>query len=80
MIQDPHKYNGQLGGYATDLWSNCEEVYIVNGFVNKGDGNFEGPFLLKTLGDTGITIGSYPGTDQDVQMVKQAGCTAVLDL
>jgi hypothetical protein len=80
IIQDPHNYNGQLGGYKTDLWSNCEEVFIVNGFVNKGDGNFEGPFLMKTIEETGITLGSYPGTDSEVYQIKQAGCTAVLDV
>lgn len=80
IIQDPHAYIGQLGGYNTSLWSNCEEVFIVNGYVNKGDGNFEGPFLLKTIEETGLTIGSYPGNDNDVYQIKQAGCTAVLDI
>jgi len=80
IIQDPHSYNGQLGGYNTDLWANTEEVYVVNGFVNKADGNFEGPFLLKTIEETGITLGSYPANDNDVFQIKQAGCTAVLDV
>lgn len=80
IIRDPHDYNGQLGGYNTDLWSNCEEVFVVNGFVNKGDGNFEGPFVLKTLEETGITIGSYPGNESDIMAIKNAGCTAVLDV
>lgn len=70
VIMDPHKYNGQLGGYGTDLWANCEEVFIVNGYVNKGDGNFEGPFLLKTIEETGITIGSYPDCDSDIAQIK----------
>ena len=63
-IQDPHDYHGQLGSHMTDLWSNTEQVFVVNGFVNKGDGNFEGPFMYKTLQDHGITIGSYPETEQ----------------
>lgn len=80
LIQQPHDYNGQLGGYKTDLWSNTEEVFIVNGFVNKGDGNFEGPFLMKTLEETGITLGSYPDSDSHCYQIKQAGCTSVLDV
>jgi len=45
-------------------------VFIINGFVNKGDGNFEGPFLFKTIEETGITIGSYPATEQDIAKIK----------
>jgi hypothetical protein len=80
IIQDPHEYNGQLGGFNTDLWSNVEEVYIVNGFVNKGDANFEQPFMYKTLEEYGITLGSYPESDKDCMRLKNAGVTAVLDI
>ena len=65
LIQNPHDYQGQLGSHLTDLWSNTEQVFVVNGYVNKGDGNFELPFIYKTLKDHGITIGSYPDTDRD---------------
>lgn len=80
IIQDPHQYTGQLGGHGTNLWSNVEEVFVVNGYVNKADGNFEGPFFLKTLEGRSITIGSYPSADSDYGVIKQAGCTAVLDI
>lgn len=53
---------------------------MVNGYVKKGDGNFEGPFFLKTLEGRNISIGSYPQSDQDYATIKQAGCTGVLDI
>lgn len=74
---------GQLGGFGTNLWSNVEEVFIVNGYVNKGDGNFEGPFIIKNIegtGGTNISLGNYPMNDQDYARIKQEGCTAVLDI
>jgi len=49
QIQDPSRYRGQLGAQGTDLWSNTDKVFIVNGFVQKADGNFIGPFFFKTI-------------------------------
>jgi len=80
QIQDPSRYRGQLGAQGTDLWSNTDKVFMVNGFVQKADGNFIGPFFFKTISNSNITIGSFPMTAQDVEMIKAAGCTAVLDI
>jgi len=41
------------------FWYNTDRVFIVNGFCNKADGNFLGQFNLKTIGNTGITLGCY---------------------
>jgi hypothetical protein len=41
LIENPHYYKGQLGATGSTLWSNAEKVFVVNGFVNKADGNFE---------------------------------------
>ena len=40
---------GQLGAIGSTLWSNVEDVYVVNGFVNKSDGNFEIEFKFATF-------------------------------
>jgi len=55
-------------------------VFIVNGFVNKADENFDGPFLCGVLGATGLSVGSYPAADIDIMQLYQAGITAVLSI
>lgn len=45
------------------MFSNIEEVFVVNGFVNKGDGNYEMPFVFKALDGYNIAIGSFPDND-----------------
>lgn len=42
------------------MWANTEEVFVVNGFVNKADGNFELEFKFAKFEEQRITIGSYP--------------------
>lgn len=79
-ILDPSKYRGELGARESNLWANTEEVFVVNGFVNKGDGNFEGDFHCKSIGESGIAVGSYPENDMNVSEVKQLGCQAVIDI
>lgn len=64
-IQDPSKYRGQLGAQGCNLWANTDQVFIVNGFVNKADGNFEGPFYMKTIPGANVTIGTFPNDDHD---------------
>ena len=79
-IQDPVRYRGQLGIQRSDYWFNCDRVFIVNGFINKADENFDGPFLCSVLGATGLAVGSYPAADIDTMQLYQAGITAVLSL
>ena len=43
---NPSLYKGQLGAAGTNLWANTEDVFVVNGFVNKADGNFELDFSI----------------------------------
>ena len=79
-IQDPSKYRGQLGGQGSSIWHNTDRVFIVNGNCTKADGNFIGDFFYRKIGETGITLGSYPATDMDVQTMYEMGVTAVLDI
>jgi len=80
MLQDPSKYRGQLGAQRSSYFFNTDRVFIVNGSCTKADGNFIGNFFFKRLGDTGITVGSYPINEVDVQQLRDAGVTAVLDI
>ena len=79
-IMDPSRYKGQLGAQNSSLWKNTDRVFIVNGSVQKADGNFIGPFTLVQIPKIYLTIGSYPVFDTDILRIKQAGCTAILDI
>lgn len=79
-ILDPSNYKGQLGATGNTLWANTEDVFVVNGFVNKGDGNFELDFTFEDFTKQKVAIGSFPGRDNDASQVKNAGCTSLLDI
>ena len=80
FIQNPADYKGQLGASGSNVWANTERVFVVNGFVNKADGNFELDFRYQKIEDTGITIGSYPGSEQEAITLKNLGCNSLLDI
>ena len=54
-------------------WKNWDKVWIVNGHIEKVDGNFLGDLYKTKIGDTGITIGSYPLDDTDISKLKDRG-------
>jgi len=55
-------------------------VHLVNGFIDKNDGNFLKTFGISKIGDTGCFLGSYPGTDHDVKRLTDAGINSILCL
>lgn len=79
-LQDPNTYRGQLGAARSCLWLNTDRCYCVNGCVFKADGNFLNPFFYKRIGDTWITLGSYPINEIDYQRVRTSGASAVLNI
>ena len=79
-ILNPNEYTGSLGLRKCSFWYNTDRVFIVNGFCNKADGNFLGQFNIKTIGETGITLGCYCLTEQDVNRVYEARSNAVLNI
>lgn len=62
------------------MWFNTDRCYAVNGCVFKADGNFLNPFFFRRIGDTWITLGSYPLHEMDYQRVKSSGATAILNI
>lgn len=42
------------------MWRNVENVFIVNGHVEKADANFVGGLSFDKIGETGIYLGPYP--------------------
>lgn len=55
------------------------EVFIVNGQVEKADGDFINQFFIRQVGSTNIYIGSYPNTEDDMYQLKHLGIEAVLN-
>lgn len=79
-VQPPETYNGELGAQKSSQWKNWDKVWIVNGHIEKADGNFLGDLFLTRVGETGISFGNFPLVEQDVHRIKSSGCPAVLNL
>lgn len=79
-IQNASLYQGNHGKQTNNYWHNTDKVFIVNGFCNKADGNFMTEFKFAEIGDTGIVLGSYPSSEEDIRKISQAGCTAIMDI
>jgi hypothetical protein len=41
-------------------------LWVVNGHINKGEGNFNGAFFMKAIEDSGVFLGSHPANKFDV--------------
>jgi hypothetical protein len=42
------------------MWNNVNEVFIVNGHIEKADANFVGGLSFDQINDLNIFIGPYP--------------------
>lgn len=62
------------------MWRNTDRVFIVNGHIDKADGNYIGPFFFKKISNSGIFLGSYPNFEADIHKLNDAGVNAVLDI
>jgi len=54
-------------------------VFIVNGKVEKADGNLNNQFFVKQVGETNIFIGTYPSCDDDMDLFKSNNIEGVLN-
>ena len=75
----PQMYTGQDGGQHFDVEQDGSEVFIVNGQVEKADGNFLNPFFIQQVGDTNIYVGSYPSSEDDMYQLKHFNIEGVLN-
>lgn len=80
QIQEPYLYKGELGDSGTSKWPNVDNVFIVNGLINKSDANFVGGLSFDKIENTGIFIGPYPQLEEDVKTMSVAGVTGVLNV
>lgn len=79
-IQDPIFYRGTLAHKESSFVTNSHKAFIVNGKIDKADGNFEGGFIFNWIQDHNVILGTYPLSMNDVHRIKEAGVTAVLNI
>lgn len=82
IIQNPEEipYTGELGKQGSNQWKNVDKVYLVNGHIEKADANFVGSLNFDKIGDTGIFLGQYPQTEEDVAKLHEAGITGIFNV
>jgi len=80
VIQQPETYQGELGKQGSIQWKNSQYVWIVNGVIDKADGNFLGGLYFDEIGDTKIFMGTYPLLQDDIFKMRDKGITGVLNL
>ena len=59
-FQEPGLYDGELGARASSQWPNVDNIFIVNGIIDKSDANFVGGLSFDKIGDSHVFIGPYP--------------------
>ena len=84
VVQHPRGYGNQLTVTAPQH-ELTEEVYVVNGAVEKADGTFLQGFFFHEIGEENATfdiiLGSYPLYEVDVERMENGGrISAVLSL
>lgn len=79
-IQNPKTYNGEYGKQKHDEQGYKDSVYIINGILNKVEGNFLSGFFLSEIANSNIVIGPYPLYEIDIDKIASTGVTQVLNL
>ena len=80
ILENPSNYQGTFGNRGSDEQYFHDKSYIVNGCVNKADGNFLRGFFVSEIANSGIIIGPYPLFETDVDKIAAHGATVVLNL
>lgn len=70
QIKDPATYNGYLGRKGNNAFDKTDKVWIVNGIINKADGEFNQHFNCWKIGNTGVVLGRVPMHEGDVQKAR----------
>ena len=81
QIEDPILYRGELAYQKSSVWKdNVNKVWIVNGKLEKADGNFFGGFFFNRIKDSRMLVGSYPLTQSDISQLEQQGVSCVVNI
>ena len=62
------------------MWRNVNQVFLVNGHIEKADANFVGGLSFEEVEGINIYIGPYPQLQEDAVAMKAAGVTGVLNV
>jgi len=92
-IQEAKSYSGELGQQGSNLQKNTKKVWIVNGHVEKADGNFHRHFNVSEIkfnninrseqqvqGDGKLFIGPCPQSFKDFEKLRDLDVMAVVSL
>jgi hypothetical protein len=80
VLENPINYLCEFGNRGSDEQYFHDKSYIVNGQVNKADGNLLHSFFVSEIANSGIIIGPYPLYEIDVNKIAAHGVTAVINL
>ena len=61
-------------------WKNVNDVFLVNGHIEKSDANFVGNLSFQSIGEENIFIGPYPMTEEDIETMASRGVTGVFNV
>lgn len=61
-------------------WKNTNDVFLVNGHIEKSDANFVGDLSFQSIGEENIFIGPYPMTEDDIEAMASRGVTGVFNV
>jgi hypothetical protein len=67
-IQDPFTYRGELAFNKSSV-QRGNKVWIVNGKIERADGNFMGGFFFNRVKKTNIIFGSCPLNTSDMEKI-----------
>jgi hypothetical protein len=79
-LQNPKTYDGEYGKKKHDEQGYKDSVYIINGIMNKVEGNFLSGFFLSEIANSNLVIGPYPLYETDIEKIASTGVTKVLNL
>ena len=65
-IENPHDYRGQMGATQNCFHGKSSKCWIINGWLNKADGNFLNNFFFQRVGNSNLFMGSYPLYEMDI--------------
>ena len=69
QIMDPANYQGQLG-LQKNSHQYGDKVFVVNGIIDKCDGNFISEFYFVEITQSQLVVGSYPQSESDIRQLR----------
>ena len=68
-LENPSTYRGEYGDKKCDQQTINDRTYLINGMINKADGNFLAGFFLNQIREQSVVLGPYPLYEIDIQKI-----------